>query len=74
MIQEFPQTYIILDALDECADREGLMEVLEKIAGWKLQNLHLLVTSRKERDIERSLDRFVAVCLHSELADKDIQR
>jgi hypothetical protein len=40
--------------------------------------LHLLVTSRKERDIENSLESFVGrqntICLQNELVDKDIQR
>jgi hypothetical protein len=54
------------------------MSVLEEIAGWQLQNLHLLVTSRRERDIESSLEGFVdlqnRICLQSELVDIDIQR
>ncbi|OCK76482.1 ankyrin, partial [Lepidopterella palustris CBS 459.81] len=78
MIREFPQSYIILDALDECADRAKLMGILEKIAEWQLQKLHLLVTSRRERDIESSLECFIdrqnAICLQTELVDKDIQR
>lgn len=76
--QELPQVYIVLDALDECAQRVELMERLKAIAGWQLQNLHLLVTSRREQDIKSSLDEFVdggnQVCLESTLVDKDIQR
>lgn len=78
MIQEFPQVYIVLDALDECAQRQNLLETLQSMAAWQLQNLHLLVTSQKERDIERTLERFVdsgnRICLESALVDKDIQR
>lgn len=78
MIQEFPQVYIVLDALDECAQRVELMEKLKAMAGWQLQNLRLLVTSRKERDIESYLYSFVddenRICLESTLVDKDIQR
>jgi hypothetical protein len=77
MIEEFPQSYIILDALDECTDRAELMSIVDKISGWQTQNLHLLVTSRRERDIETSLEYFVdgqnIICLQSELLDKDIQ-
>ena len=73
---EFPQSYIVLDALDECTDRAELMDILERIAGWKLEESHLLVTSRKERDIEISLERSVddqnTICLQSKLVDKDI--
>jgi hypothetical protein len=78
MIQDLPQSYIVLDALDECAQRAELMEMFETIVGWKLPNLHLLVTSRRERDIESSLKGFVdlqnSICLQSEVVDKDIQR
>jgi hypothetical protein len=76
MIQQSPQSYIILDALDECGKRAELMDILESMAGWRLESLHILVTSRKERDIELSLEDFVdkqnTICLQSELVDKDI--
>ena len=76
IVQGFPQSYIVLDALDECTDRVELMDILERIAKWRLKKLRLLVTSRKERDIERSLECVVdeqnAICLQSKLVDKDI--
>jgi Cdc6-like AAA superfamily ATPase len=76
MIQDFPQPYVVIDALDECGQLTELLDILKTIA--QLQNLHLLVTSRKERQIESSLERFVdshnAICLQSELVDEDIQR
>jgi hypothetical protein len=56
ILQEFPQSYLILDALDECADRAELMRILEQMAGWQLEKMRILVTSRKERDIESSLE------------------
>lgn len=78
VVQEFPQVYIVLDALDECTHRVELMGMLETIAGWQLENLHLLATSRKERDIESSIEGFVddqsRICLQSELVDEDIKR
>lgn len=77
MIQELLQAFVVLDALDECAQRTELMEILQTIAGWRLQNLHLLVTSRREPDIESTLEEFVddqsRICLQSALVDKDIQ-
>jgi Cdc6-like AAA superfamily ATPase len=76
--QDFPQTYILLDALDECTQRGELMEMLETIMGWKEPNLHLVVTSRREHDIESSLVKSVdsqnQICLQSAIVDKDIQR
>lgn len=76
MIEEFPQTFIILDALDECGTRAELMDILGSMMGWGLETLHILVTSRRERDIESSLECFVdkknMVCLENALVDEDI--
>ncbi|KAL5371605.1 hypothetical protein DPSP01_014146 [Paraphaeosphaeria sporulosa] len=77
-LQEFTQVYIVLDALDECTLRSELMNMLEAVARWELDNLHLLMASRKERDIERSLETFVTehdtLCLQRDIVDEDIQR
>lgn len=78
VMQQFTHVFIILDALDECTHRLELMDVLETVAGWQLDNMHLLMTSRKERDIESSLVSFVkeedTICLQRDVVDKDIQR
>jgi hypothetical protein len=77
-MQDFTQVYIVFDALDECTQRSELLDILETVARWQLPNLHLLVTSRKERDIEKALETYVdeehTVCLESHLVDEDIQR
>jgi hypothetical protein len=76
--QGFTQVYVVLDALDECRQRLELMDVLETVDGWQLDNLHLLMTSRKEWDIKRSLEGYIdeedAVCLQRDVVDLDIQR
>ena len=78
ILQHFTHVYIVLDALDECAQRRGLMNMLETVAGWRLDNVHLLMTSRKERDIESSLESYVkeedTICLQRDVVDEDIQR
>lgn len=77
-MQEFTQVYVILDALDECTQRSELMDMLEAVAEWQLDSLHLLMTSRKERDIGTSLESYVgeedAICLQRDVVDQDIQR
>jgi Cdc6-like AAA superfamily ATPase len=77
IIHEFPESYIVLDALDECTDRTELIAILERTIGLKLEGSHLLVTSRKERDIEISLETIVdtqnIICLQSKRVDKDIR-
>jgi hypothetical protein len=66
-MQEFAYVYVVLDALNECTQRPELMDVLETVVGWQLDNLYLLMTSRKERDIKSSLKEYIkeedAVCL-----------
>jgi Cdc6-like AAA superfamily ATPase len=77
MISEFPQVFIILDALDECADRKELLDVIQRIQSWNLDNLHILTTSRKERDIDdsfrSSLDQSKMINLQNKQVDLDIQ-
>lgn len=55
VIEHFQQTFIVIDALDECIQRDRLLTVVEDIVGWKLARLHILITSRKENDIEESI-------------------
>ncbi|KAH7118875.1 hypothetical protein B0J11DRAFT_582674 [Dendryphion nanum] len=78
IIKDFPHVFLTLDALDECTQRPELLGMLETIAKWQLPNLHLLATSRRERDIETSLETLVEdqdrICVQSSLVDKDIKR
>jgi hypothetical protein len=70
----FQQTFIILDALDECKEREELLGLIEDIVNWKLDKLHILATSRRGRDIEETLEPLVTgqVCIQSALVNADI--
>jgi hypothetical protein len=78
VMRQFTHIYIVLDALDECTQREELLVMLEIVAGWQLNNVHLLMTSRKERDIESSLESYIkeedTICLQRDVVDKDIRR
>ena len=69
------QTFLIMDALDECPNtsgipspREQVLELIDELVGICLPNLHLCVTSRPEFDIQTVLDRFKSrtVSLHDE--------
>ena len=70
----FQHAYIVLDALDECMEREELLVMIEEMVDWKLDNLHLLVTSRKERDIEDCLESRVScqINIQQGVVDADI--
>jgi hypothetical protein len=77
-IQGFACVYVVLDALDECTQRLELMDVLKTVVGWQLDNLHLLITGRKERHIESSLENYIkeedTLCLQRDVVDQDVQR
>jgi hypothetical protein len=77
MIEDFPRTYIIIDALDESSNRRELMKTVTNMLGWKLQGLHVIFTSRKEGDIMRTLERNISyeniVCLQKKEVNEDIQ-
>ena len=56
LFQSFAATYILLDALDECKDRSKPLQLIQAIHEWQLDNVHSLVTSRREADIKEILE------------------
>ena len=55
--QKFNQTFIVIDGLDEIPygnERHSVLQFLRYLSGLPLPRLHILVTSRPERDIEAS--------------------
>jgi len=53
-----PSLYIVIDALDECSEREdqhGLFALLARIHSWNIDKLHILATSRQQVDIDEGL-------------------
>ncbi|KAF7976885.1 hypothetical protein HWV62_5427 [Athelia sp. TMB] len=54
MITYFTASYIIIDALDECAERPKVLEWIRSITSQNLGGLHLMFTSRPEPDIKSS--------------------
>lgn len=76
-IKDFEEVYIILDALDECDDRTELMEIIRTMVSWSIPGLHILLTSRKEADIENVMYDFLkledAVPLRSDEVNNDIR-
>ena len=74
ILENFQQTFIILDALDECKEREELLGLVESIVDWKLEGLHILATSRVVREIEVSLEPLVTaqICIQSAIINADI--
>ncbi|KAF2649242.1 hypothetical protein K491DRAFT_611203 [Lophiostoma macrostomum CBS 122681] len=73
--------YFIIDALDEAEDHRSLMDIIGRIDGWKLHQLRMLITSRKEVDTEEGIRRLdgrdmseISVAPETGLVDDDIQK
>jgi hypothetical protein len=76
--------FIVVDALDECPNSEGLptpreqaLKIVKELVELKLQHLHLCITSRPEIDIRGVLDplKSYSVSLHDEAGQiEDIAR
>jgi Cdc6-like AAA superfamily ATPase len=83
MIDQAQEIYIVLDALDECRTRkgplsEGLLAWIQNLLDLEQRNVHLLVTSRPEHDIELVLRKLVQsdediVPIQSNLIEDDIR-
>lgn len=72
-----PQSYIILDALDECMDREKLWLFLKSLKDSlnRGTTLHLLMTSRRERDIveQLSISKVLEISITADAVNQDIE-
>lgn len=76
-LELLPAPFVVLDALDECSNWDGLFDILYEMQSWGRDTLRVLLTSRKEVDIEEALEDVVApddgICLESRLVDRDIR-
>ncbi|KAE8372510.1 hypothetical protein BDV26DRAFT_297790 [Aspergillus bertholletiae] len=69
------EVYLVIDALDECRDRDQLVQTLSTIQGWDLPYLHVLVTSRRHVEIEKGLQGRLTdqINLEPEMVEADIR-
>lgn len=74
-MDEYERIYIILDALDECVDRQKLLSILQRLVYSKTGNIHILVTSRSDADLEESLTPMMTayILIESGLIEPDIR-
>jgi ankyrin repeat domain-containing protein 50 len=74
MLGNLEETFIIVDALDECDNREELLEILNELTTWEPQQLHILTTSRREKDIEEVLGPLTSqICIQNAIVNADIR-
>ena len=74
ILDGFSSTFIILDALDECAEREKLLNWIQTFILGKDINLglHLIVTSRPEQEIEDKFKSYHYLDLVEESENHDL--
>jgi hypothetical protein len=75
MMDQIECKYVILDALDECSDREELLRFVCRLADSKPKGLLIMATSCRERGIEEQL-RPIAdhnINIQSAIVDEDIR-
>lgn len=67
--------YIILDALDECTDREDFITFIHELVYSQKKGLRIIITSRREKDIEEQLGSIANynVNIQSAIVDEDIR-
>ena len=67
--------YIVLDALDECTDREYFITFIRELVHSQQQSLRIMITSRREKDIEEQLDSIAKynINIQSAIVDEDIR-
>lgn len=82
MVQQAGQAWIVLDALDECKTRSdypvmGLLSWIRQLRDSEV-DVHILVTSRPEQDIQSSIKKWTsskdAIPLQSNLVEDDIRK
>ena len=67
--------YFVLDALDECIDREEFSIFIRELVNSQQESLHVMVTSRRDKDIEDELGCMANynINIQSAIVDEDVQ-
>jgi hypothetical protein len=75
ILNDFQHVYVMIDALDECRERERLLGWIVETISCSGDKLHLLVTSRSERNIAQHLHspKIVEVVVERDAVDYDIR-
>ena len=74
LLTDSHRTFVILDALDECkagTDRQELLDQINEMINLSSNHLNILVTSRREKDIEDKLKPLITKSIRLEESDVD---
>jgi hypothetical protein len=77
ILASLPEVFIVLDALDECVSHKQVIETLMELVGWRLDNVHMIFTSRREQIFIEHLNPILqanqVVDLENAIVDRDIK-
>ena len=73
-LRDSAETFIVLDALDECKELQPLLAVIALISDSQIPTLHIACTSRRERHIVEVFDQLnvIETSIQNEQVDADI--
>lgn len=76
ILASLPTVYLVIDALDECdRDRQSdLIAMLELFSNWKLDHVHILLTSRKEQALEVAFETLIPKRYRISVSSSDVDR
>ena len=63
LVKNVDSMYLVIDALDECVEISLLSKLLIKVSNLKLNNVHILSTSRDLPEIRRSMGKIANICI-----------
>ncbi|KAI9878518.1 MAG: hypothetical protein M1830_000699 [Pleopsidium flavum] len=77
LLKGFRRAHLMMDALDECSERQAMLELIAEMVArdQNLKKVNLLITSRRERDIEITLQDILtnSICIQSAQIEADIR-
>ncbi|KAJ7855142.1 ankyrin repeat-containing domain protein [Mycena olivaceomarginata] len=74
LLSDFSQTYLVLDALDECNEHNHLVQFITRLRHWTTQSLHLLITSQPREIFMEVFKDALLIVLTPDITHQDIQR
>ncbi|KAJ7835381.1 ankyrin repeat-containing domain protein [Mycena olivaceomarginata] len=74
LLSDFTQTYIVLDALDECNEADHLVQFIARLQDWTTRPLHLLFTSQPRKIFAEPFEGALLVVLTPDITHQDIRR
>ena len=76
VIGSFSPFYLVIDAVDECKEKQEFLRFLNTVAQWMLPQIHVCATSRTDIDAEIRNRRWncVTMAVEEHLVDADVER